>query len=117
MPTMPLNQLASLSEWLALRMAKKNGPAVNFVRKRHPHSARAYALEQFSDSENSISTICLAEVLLYCQRSSPTTAPHSVGSSWHSSGSSQNHGGTRRSRGAILFWLATPRRSMQSTGE
>src|SRR5713226_3569010 len=46
MPTMPLNQLAFLSEWLALRIVKRDGTCCHHrPKKRYPHSTPAYTLK------------------------------------------------------------------------
>src|SRR6266478_8968876 len=80
MPTIPLNVLAFLSEWLALRMGKK-GVACRRLRpqKRHLHSARAGALKRSSPATKiPFFTRCLAGFLLYCQLSPSSTAPCSA---------------------------------------
>lgn len=98
MPTMPLNQIAFLFEWLALRMPKRNSPAVIFVRENGiPFRPGIRPEAEFSNNEHSISTRCLAGPPLYCQLSPVATA--------------------RLSRDAIVFCLATPKRSRHSTGE
>src|SRR5260370_4913059 len=80
MPTMPLNQLASFSasgwrfEWRKITARASTA----FEKPPPPFRPGIRPRTEFSDNENSISTICLAEILFYCQRSSAATAPHSV---------------------------------------
>src|SRR5260370_7796660 len=80
MPTLPLTQLASFaaSGW-RFEWRKITARASTSFEKRHPPFRPGIRPRtEFSDNENSISTICLAEILFYCQRSSAATAPHSV---------------------------------------
>src|SRR6266403_2224751 len=80
MPTIPLNLLAFLSEWLALRMAKKEWHAVILVHKDGisippGHTPRSGVLRQ---QEFLFFTRCLAGFLLYWQLSPRSTAPCSA---------------------------------------
>src|SRR6266851_4870435 len=75
MPTMPLNKLAFLSEWLAPRMGKRNGPVAIFVQKAaSPFRPGIRPEAEFSDKENSISRRRLTGALLYCRLSPAATA-------------------------------------------
>src|SRR6266849_4505623 len=99
MPTMPLNPLAFPSEWLALRMAKSNGPAVNRIpKKRHPHSypllgGDSIVLSAFSRGNRAVFRRFLEPSLRWFPKL----------------------GGAHLSRDAIVFCLATLKRSRQST--
>src|SRR6266849_8469651 len=117
MPTMPLNQLAFLSECLALRMAKRNGPAVSYIPKNGiPIRPGVGPEAECSENGISIPTRCLAGIPLYCQLSPRATAPCSVAFSSHRSGGFRNHGEAHLSPDGIVFCLATPKRSRHSTG-
>jgi hypothetical protein len=76
MPTMPLNQLASLSEWLALRMLKDGlrMPSFPFERMAFPFRLGIRPEAEFSHNEKSISKRSLAGSLLYCPVSPAATA-------------------------------------------
>src|SRR6266849_763394 len=117
MPTMPLNQLTFLSESLALRMARRNGPAVSYIPKNGIAIRPGMGPEaECSENVNSIPTRCLAGISLYCQLSPRATAPCSVDFSSHQSGGFRNHGEAHSSRDGLVFCLATPKRSRHSTG-
>src|SRR5712692_1535860 len=112
MPTMPLNQLAFLSECLALRMAKRYGPAVSYIPKNGIPIRRGIGPEaECSENVNSIATRCLAGIPLYCQLSPAATAPCSVlcpvDFSRNQPGSFRNYGEAHLSRDGIVFCLAS----------
>src|SRR6266478_9393379 len=79
MPTIPLNLPAFLSEWLALRMAKKEWHAVIFVHKNGISIPPGHTPEAaFSGNENSfflhagwLGSYCTGSSLLYQPRRVP----------------------------------------------